>query len=72
MAYIKIFSNDKKRQIGEMRLINGRNVIFNMHGKEVGYCTVTDEGEQFYDMGGHFAETVENILEEHNKNGEAS
>ena len=43
-----------------------------MHGKEVGYCTVTDEGEQFYDMGGHFVETVENILEEHNKNGEAS
>lgn len=62
MAYIKIFSNDKKRQIGEMRLINGKNVIFNMQGIEVGYSVVVDGKERFYDISGCAVESVEEIL----------
>ena len=62
MAYIKIFSSDNHRQIGEMRLINGKNVIFNMQGKEVGYSVVVDGKEKIYDISGCAVEKVEEII----------
>lgn len=62
MAYIKIFSNSGGRQIGEMRIIDGRNIIFDMKGIEVGYCVVTDCGDKLYDTDGNIVETVEDLL----------
>ena len=62
MAYIKIYSNDKRRQIGEMRIVNGKNVIFNMYGKEVGYSVIVDGKESIYDISGNVVETVEEII----------
>ena len=62
MAYIKIFSSGDKQQIGEMRRINGKDVIFNMQGKEVGYSIVVDGKDRFYDISGRAVEKVEEII----------
>ena len=54
MAYMKIFSNGGGRQIGEMRIVDNRNVIFDMKGIEVGYYMVTDCGDELlYDTDGN-------------------
>ena len=35
MAYLKIFSDSDGRQIGEMRIIDNQNDIFDMQGNKV-------------------------------------
>ncbi len=62
MAYIKIFSSGGKQQIGEMRRINGKDVIFNMQGKEVGYSVVVDGKEKIYDISRCAVESVEALI----------
>lgn len=60
---MKIFSNGGGRQIGEMRIVDNRNVIFDMKGIEVGYYMVTDCGDELlYDTDGNVVETVEDLL----------
>ena len=62
MAYLKIFSDRTHRIIGEMRLIDNQNIIFDTKGYKVGYCILTDAGEQYFDLKGKLVESIEELL----------
>lgn len=62
MAYLKIFSDSDGRQIGEMRIIDNQNDIFDMQGNKVGFCVVTDCGEKYFDVAGHAVEKIEDLF----------
>lgn len=62
MAYLKIFSSGGGLQIGEMRIIDNQNIIFDMKGNKVGYCVVTNCKEKYYDTEGRIVETLEDLL----------
>ena len=62
MAYLKIFSDRTHRKIGEMRLIDNQNIIFDTKGLKVGYCILTDAGEQYFDLKGNLVESLEKLL----------
>ena len=55
MAYLKIFSDRTHRKIGEMRLIDNQNIIFDTKG-------LTDAGEQYFDLKGKLVESLEKLL----------
>ena len=50
------------REIGEMRIIDNQNDIFDMQGNKVGFCVVTDCGEKYYDVAGHAVEKIEDLF----------
>ena len=62
MADLKIFSDRTHRKIGEMRLIDNQNIIFDTKGCKVGYCILTDAGEQYFDLKGKLVESIEKLL----------
>lgn len=62
MAYFIILNEKTKQQIGVMRLIDNKNIIFDMKGNKVGYSISTDGGEKFCDLAGNTVETVEELL----------
>ena len=62
MAYLKILSDRTHRKIGEMRHIDNQNIIFDTKGFKVGYCILTDAGEQYFDLKGKLVESLEKLL----------
>lgn len=62
MAYLEIFNDGKDQKIGEMRIIDNQNIIFDIKGNKVGYCVVCDDSEKYYDTDGNIVETVEDLV----------
>lgn len=62
MAYLKIIPDKTHRKIGEMRLVDNQNIIFDTKGNEVGYCVSADGNKQFFDLNGNIVESIEKLL----------
>lgn len=57
MAYLQIISNSGKL-LGEVRIIDGRNVVFDSNGNKTGYW----QNSVFYDLSGNTFNCAEDLF----------
>lgn len=62
MAYLQIVS-DSGRLLGEIRIIDGRNVVFDTKGNKIGYW----QNLVFYDLAGNTFNCEEDLFLRGNK-----